>query len=815
MIRTTLAGLKAHKLRLLLTSVAITLGVGFIAGTFVLTDTIQAGFLQKVTADAGRVAVAVLPSQDGQLPEQVLEKVRGIEGVTGAQGLVRGSAPLLGADGKAVGDLPTSAVSVSDRTTITEGAAPSGDAEAIVDTNTARAQNFKVGDTVAVLDQKGAKHDFRLVGLFDVGLDQELGYTGAVGFTTATAQLMTGEKGYREIDVTGADPDALKRAIAAAVGGGYELKTGKELAAALSKSNGVELEFITLGLLIFGLIAMMVAALVIYNTFNILVAQRTKEMALLRCIGATRGQVFGSILLESVVVGLLSSVLGLATGYGLGAGAMALLRAFDAPLPTGLAATLAPRTIAIGLVVGLVVTVGAALLPARSATAVAPIAALRAQAEEQTFRAGLVRVLLAGLLLLAGIGATTMAVMMEPGSQAPLFIAMAGCSLVFLAVLVLGPVLVKPLSALVGWIPGRLFGVPGRLAVDNSGRNPRRAATTTIALTIGVTLMTLISVITASTRVSMAAKLDSQFPADYLITAQARDASIPRSIGEGLRGRPELDSVIQLRETSAMLGRNETMVGTFAGPAAIKSLGPGEVAVSASLAKEWGLRKGSPVELKTKRAGTVTLKVSQLLDSESLLPAVTVTARSYDEYFGRTPDSTVYVKIKDGVDPDRTRKMVEAATAAHPTVQVISSTDVRGQYDDTLDMTLMIVTGLLGLAILISLLGIANTLSLSVHERTRESALLRALGLTRAQLRRMLSVEALVLGLIGALVGVTLGIAFGWAAVRTMMDGATLMVPFAQIALFVALSGLAGVVAAVLPARKAARASIVGSLAAG
>ncbi|MFC7716361.1 FtsX-like permease family protein [Nonomuraea recticatena] len=228
-----------------------------------------------------------------------------------------------------------------------------------------------------------------------------------------------------------------------------------------------------------------------------------------------------------------------------------------------------------------------------------------------------------------------------------------------------------------------------------------------------------------------------------------------------------------------------------------------------------GPAQGLPVELKTKRAGTVTLKVSQLLDSESLLPAVTVTARSYDDYFGRTPDSTVYVKIKDGVDPDRTRKMVEAATAAHPTVQVISSTDVRGQYDDALDMTLMIVTGLLGLAILISLLGIANTLSLSVHERTRESALLRALGLTRAQLRRMLSVEALVLGLIGALVGVTLGIAFGWAAVRTMMDGATLVVPLAQVALFVALSGLAGVVAAVLPARKAARASIVGSLAAG
>ncbi|GAA2385185.1 ABC transporter permease [Nonomuraea africana] len=815
MIKTTLAGLRAHKLRLLLTSVAITLGVGFIAGTFVLTDTIQAGFLQKVTADAGKVAVAVLPAEGKRLPDEVLEKVRGLDGVTGAQGLVRGSAPLLGGDGKAVGDLPTSAISVSDRTTITEGTAPAGAAEAIVDTNTARAQGFTVGGTVTVLDHKGARHDFELVGLFDVGLDQELGYTGAVGFTAATAKLMTGEKGYREIDVAGADPAALKQSIATALGGGYEVKTGTELAEALSAANGVELEFITLGLLIFGLIAMLVAALVIYNTFNILVAQRTKEMALLRCIGATRGQVFGSILMESVVVGLLSSVLGLAVGYGLGAGAMALLGAFDAPLPTGLAATLAPRTIAIGLLIGLVVTVGAALLPARSATGVAPIAALRAQVEEQTFRTGLIRVLLAGFLFLAGIGATVSAVMMEPGDQLPLFIAMAGCSLVFLGVLVLGPVLVRPLSGLVGWVPGRLFGVPGKLAVDNSGRNPKRAATTTIALTVGVTLMTLISVLTASTRVSMAAKLDSQFPADYLIATQSRDATIPRSVGEALRAKPELESVLQLREANARIGRHETQVGTFTGPATIKSLGPGEVAVSETLAKEWGVREGSPVELRTKKAGTVTLKVSQLLDGESLLPSVTVAARSYDEYFGKTPDSMIYVKIKDGVDPDRTRKMVESATAAHPTVQVISSTDVRGQYDDALDMTLMIVTGLLGLAILISLLGIANTLSLSVHERTRESALLRALGLTRAQLRRMLSVEALVLGLIGALVGVTLGIAFGWAAVRTMMEGATLAVPFGQIALFVALSGLAGVLAAVLPARKAARASIVGSLAGG
>ncbi|MFD0479704.1 FtsX-like permease family protein [Nonomuraea thailandensis] len=233
-------------------------------------------------------------------------------------------------------------------------------------------------------------------------------------------------------------------------------------------------------------------------------------------------------------------------------------------------------------------------------------------------------------------------------------------------------------------------------------------------------------------------------------------------------------------------------------------------------AERLGAEVGDTVSMRTERAGTVSLKVVALLDSsESTLTPVTVAEQPFDSYFGAVPDSRVMVTIADGVSPDRARAVVDAAAEPYPNVQVSSSTEVRGQFDETLDMMLMIITGLLGLAILISLLGIANTLSLSVHERTRESALLRALGLTRPQLRRMLSVEALVLGLIGALVGVVLGVVFGWAAMRAMLSGALFSAPVAQIALFVVLSGLAGVLAAVLPARRAARASIVGSLATG
>lgn len=827
MLKTTLAGLRAHKLRLLLTSLAITLGVGFIAGTFVLTDTIDAGFSQRLTAEADKVAVAVTPKPDSEkkLPVATLEKIKAVPGVSDAQGLVRGSAPLLGKDGKAVGSMPTTAISVAtgalNRSTIVTGAAPTTADQAVIDKNTAKAEGFTVGDTVTVLDAKGAKHDFTLVGIIDTGVDQELGFTGAVGFTTETAQRMTGAKGFSEIDVAGSDPAALKSAVAAAVGSGFTVQTGDELASALATSAGVSTEFLKLGLLMFGLIAMMVAALVIYNTFNILVAQRTKEMALLRCIGATRRQVFGSIVLESVVVGVISSVLGLAAGWGLGAIAMAVLEAFDAPLPTGGAAMLSPQTIVIGLVLGLVVTVCAALLPARSATRVAPIAALRTQVDEQTFRTSVLRSIFAGLFLLAGLGATAFGLTMQPGSEAPLFAVMTGGALTFIAVLILGPVLVKPLSAFVGWLPGKLFGVPGRLAVDNSGRNPKRAATTTVALTIGVTLMTLISVITASVRVSVNAELDQQFPVDYMISAQSRDFLIPRSVAEELRTKPELGSVLQLRYYPTQIGKIRNRVGTFEGPlkpevvsGSMAGFGPGQVVLSNSDAKELGVELGGTVPVKTKKAGTQQLKVVAIVDGEtSPLPGITVAKEAFDDYFGKGDDGQLMVKMAEGADPIAARKVVDAATAAYPTVQVMSSTEVRSAFDESLDMMLMIITGLLGLAIVISLLGIANTLSLSVHERTRESALLRALGLTRPQLRRMLSIEALVLGLIGALVGVVLGISFGWAAMQTMLEDVSFQLPAAQVALFVVLSGVAGVLAAVLPARKAARASIVGSLA--
>jgi putative ABC transport system permease protein len=376
-------------------------------------------------------------------------------------------------------------------------------------------------------------------------------------------------------------------------------------------------------------------------------------------------------------------------------------------------------------------------------------------------------------------------------------------------------------------LPARLFGVPGRLAVDNSRRNPKRSATTTVALTVGVTLMTLIAVLTGTMRVTFTQQLDEQFPVDYMVQTQDRGSGLPRALAEDLRTRPELTSVVASRETSAKIGGKdeEYQVGAFTAGSdfrpkldagSIDVLKPGTAVVSDYVVKRLGVKVGDRIPVRTTEAGTVDLTIVGTFDSgESNLTGVTVPAEEFDRYFGPVDDSWVMINAKDGVSPEQARKAVDAAAQPYPTAKVASATELRGAFDETLDMMLMIITGLLGLAVLISLLGIANTLSLSVHERTRESALLRALGLTRPQLRRMLSVEALILGLIGALVGVVLGVTFGWAAGQTLAADVAFQLPVLQVLAFVALSGLAGVLAAVLPARRAARASIVGSLAAG
>ncbi|GLZ06353.1 ABC transporter substrate-binding protein [Actinomadura sp. NBRC 104412] len=832
MLRTTLAGLRAHKLRLLLTAVAITLGVGFIAGTFVLTDTLDRGIQRDFAQSAGKVDAAVLPpdenSEEG-LPASLLASVRAVPSVTDAQGILRGNAPLVGRDGKVVGDVPTLGESVTggrlQRHELDRGRVPSGPGEAVIDARLAKREGFAVGDTITVLDPGERPRRFALVGLIDLGLDADASNRGVVGFDPATAARMTGETTYREIDVVGATPAAVKRAV----GPAGEVLSGSALADRLAKTAGADTTVIRAGLLLFALVAMLVSAVVIYNTFAILVAQRTREMTLLRCVGATRRQIFGGVVLEAFVVGLVGSLLGLAAGLGLGAGTLLLLNSFESigpGIPVG-DVTLTPLAVVVGLAVGVIVTVLSALLPARAATRVAPVAALRSEPEPGSarFRLGWPRLVVA--LPPGGIGAAGAlygALSMDKGASAMYLVALSG-GLVFIAVVALMPALIRPLGRLVGAPPAWATGVPGRLAVENARRSPKRTATTTIALTIGVGLISLFAVIAASGKAQADQQLAEQFPVDFQIQPQLSTGSrMPHALAEALRTRPELSAVIEQRGINARVGDREARVITFTEGAlggvikpvfesgSVRALRSGTALVDAGTAKARGLRTGGTVTITPRRGPGARFTVAGIYESGTPFGGLVLTGADFDRTFEVADPSRIFVKADPSIPADRARIAVDDAARPYPTARVISQAELREEFIGAVDNILMIFGGLLGLAIVIALFGIANTLTLSVVERTRESALLRALGLTRRQLRRMLSVEAVVMAVIGALTGVVLGVAFGWAATRAMAESAVFALPFSQIAGFTALAGVAGVLAAVLPARRAARASIVQSL---
>ncbi|MBA9001493.1 ABC transporter permease [Thermomonospora cellulosilytica] len=836
MLRISLAGLRAHKVRLLMTGLAIVLGVGFIAGTFVLTDSMQAGIDEEFAGSASRVDVGVLPRKGRErLPASTVQAVRGVPGVTGVHGLIRGDAALIGKDGKAYGDMPTVGLSVTQgelqRYDITSGRAPGAPDEVVLDEKTAARNGFGVGATVTVLDGGGARHSFTVTGLADFGIDSEVSFRGAVGFTPETAARMTGEPDPVEIDIAGSgDPRALRDAVAAAVGGGHDVLDGGALSDRLATKAGADTTIIRTVLLLFAMVAMLVSALVIYNTFAILVAQRMREMALLRCVGATRRQIFTGVLAESAVVGLVASLAGLALGVALAGGLLALIGDRSGDIPGG-DLTLTPLAVAVGLGVGVVVTVLSALLPARSATRVAPVAALRTELEPGSarFRLGLPRWILTALLGAGGLGAAGLGALVLDKGPTAMFVVAGGGVLVFLAVIAVMPALVRPLSRVAGALPARLAGVPGRLAVANARRSPRRTATTTIALTIGVGLMSLFAVITAGGRATADAQLAEQFPVDFQLNGQFTTSDrawqlVPSEVAAGLRARPEVADVVELRIHRVRNDRGATRPVGAVTPSALgglinprvdggslDDLTSGTVAVRTDNARHQGYEVGDTVTIPT-RQGQTRLKVVALFADGTPLPPYVVPEQDFTRYFGPQGAEVVYLNVADGVDPDRALEVVEQVAAPYPTVKVTSATALKEQFNEAVDTMLMVVGGLLGLAVIIALFGIANTLSLSVVERTRESALLRALGVTRAQLRLMLSMEAVIMAVIGAVTGVVLGVAFGWAATESMADSAVAAVPYAQIAGLMALAAVAGLAASVLPARRAARTSVVESL---
>lgn len=899
MLRTTLAGLRLHKSRYVTTVLAIMLGVMFTTGTMVFADTLEAGYEKTVMGSATSVDAIAVPAEGGEeepapLAEEALTEIRALPQVAGADGLAEGQVVLLDSEGRASGFVPPAAVSFGEHTRFSaeEGDLPAGGDEIALAVSTAEQLGFGVGDTVTVLDPDQEKREFTLTGLVEFGADPRYSYSGVVVFDHATLGGMTAAEGYVEIDAVAAEGYTDRQvadAVAGVLGADAEVLTGEEFGVALAEESGADTAMLRVVLLLFSFIAMFVAGIVIYNTFAILIAQRQRELALLRCVGAKRSQVFRSMLAESLIVGLVASALGVLAGIGIGmAGA-----AFGGPLlgMDGAALTVTPLAVATGMVLGTVVTVFSALVPATRATRVAPLAALRTSATAAGLEKGTgwVRVVLGLLAFAASAALVAVSQLAGPNQLGPVIV--TGSALIaFLGVVVLGPLLVRGIVNVVG-LPLRRVGVPSMLAVDNSVRNPRRAATAMIALTVGATLITGYSVVSASTETTLTKMLDEQFPVDYQIMAQmgteavpaAEDApaegapaegtgeeaapaegapaegtpaegtaeeqpgtdpaataadseveglalpldpGIPAEVRDALGEQDELERVIADRNVYVELGGDQSMpVTTYINgrigvdltadtvEGDLTDLGPGRVVVSEGYAD--GARVGDTFTVPGLwGADDLELDIVAITENGGGLTGATVDPEDFAAAYPEVrEDRTLYVVADADAEADRVRDAVLSSVEDHPTLQVMSVAEMKEQFTGILDIAFYTVAAMLGLAIIIAVFGIANTMALSVLERTRESALLRALGLTKAQLRRMLSVEAVLLCLIGAGIGIVFGVLFGWAAADSVLPNMVFAVPSGQIAVFIAVSVLAGLVAAVLPARRAAGTSITGALA--
>ncbi|WP_067966681.1 ABC transporter permease [Nocardiopsis trehalosi] len=833
MLRTTLAGLRLHKGRLVTTALAIALGVMFVSGTLVFTDTLRAGFSAQVMGSADRLDAVVLPedgAEEGLAPD-TLDRVRDLPEVAAAGGVIRGDSPLLDAEGRAVGQVPTAGLSADEvtRFTAAEGALPEAADEVALATTVAETAGFGVGDTVTVLDSEGAEREFTVSGLVDFGVDQEIAFRGAVVYTPETAAEVTGSDRYSEIGVVGAEgvpAERVAEAVGAAVDGGRAM-TGAEFGAERAEQAGAQADVLATALLLFALISVFVAAIVIYNTFAILVAQRQREMALLRCVGALRGQVFRGVLLEAAVIGLMASAAGVLAGIGAGYAAAEFGGEALGSGSADLSLVVTPTAVAVGLAVGTGMAVLAALLPARRATRVPPLAALRTSAVAAGMEKGTgwIRAAAGAVLLAASAAITAFAVRGSVGEMALAVVSVAAM-LAFLGVVVIGPLLVRGAVAVLGTVLRRT-GVAGMLATDNARRSPKRAATAMIALTVGATLISGYSVVSATTEATMTDMLERQFPVDYGLMAQfgEDERGVPEEVAAALREDPAIATVMAERRDTARVAGADGPVPVVAYPGAevgvditsdvaagdLADIGPGRIAVTEGYAQGRGV--GDTLELETAEGARGYEIAAVVVDMQQLMGVTMDPADFADAYPDVRESSAVYVRGADDASPAQLRDAVYDAVAGHPTVQVQSMAEMRDQFDQILDTAFLTIAAMLGLAILIAVFGIANTMALSVLERTRESALLRALGLTGGQLRRMLALEAVLLCLTGALVGIGLGVVFGWAATEAALPSAIFTLPAARIAAFIAAAVLAGLLASALPARRAARTSISGTLA--
>jgi putative ABC transport system permease protein len=842
LLKVALKGLLARKLRTALTGFAVVIGVAFVAGTFVFTDTIDESFKDLFERTSKGVDVSVQSRQAIEedfatpepMPPDTLDRVRSVPGVEEAEGSVSLDGTLLDRDGEPILSQGPPTIIVSrdsdrfDPLTYEDGGPPESDDEVVLDKSTSDEYDFNVGDTVTVAARAPQK-DYTVSGVATLGDSENLAGSRLVVMTLPEAQRVLEEPGYHDISVAadgGTSPEELKAAIAQQLGDGFAVRTGEEQAEKNANDLSEALGFIRIALLVFAGVALLVGGFLIFNTFTVTVAQRTREFALLRTIGASRPQILRSVLAETVAIGLVASVLGIAAGLLLAPGLRALMSAFGLELgTTGL--VLAPRTIIAGLAVGVVATVVSGFVPARRATRVQPVEAMRESVTPGPGRLRRRRIVVAALVEAIGVAMLLYGLLGDPGSgNATASLLGLGSVFMIFGFALLAPTLVRPLSGWIGEPLERLQGLTGRLARENARRQPQRTAVTASALMIGLALVVFVTIFAAGLRASIDKGIDDQVTAAGIVTHEDGFSPLPQGLTERLQQVDGVSAVSPIRfETGRVVGESGNTPVTGVDPATIgdvldlewpegsdstlSGLGDGDIAISEDFADEQNLGVGDTLRMLTPRGNEVPYRVAGIYEvNVGLVGSVIATNASLERDWGAR-DIAFAMVAGDG-DPAAIRRAAEQALADFPTAKPQTIEEFKDEQNEQVNVLLGLVFALLSLSVIVALLGIVNTLALSVHERTRELGMLRAVGMSRRQVRRMVRGESVITAVIGALLGIVLGIAFAAIVSRPLADeGFVFELPVATLILVAILAALAGVLAAIPPARRASRVDVL------
>ena len=841
MLRAALRSVLARKVRLVLTGLSILLGVGFMAGTYVLTDTMTSAFNDLVETGTSEIDVLVRSSnaftaqtssleEREPMPESVLAAVEGVPGVARAVGDVLGYAQIVDpVTGKVIGTVgpPTAGSAWNELNGFTlkpGGSPPQGQDQVVIDASTAKTHHISIGDQVQILFE-GPPGEFEVVGIAGYGESDSLfGATWAL-FDLPTAQRVLGREGQLDsvsvVAEEGVSADELRRQIAEVLSEGVEAVTATTVTSESQDQINTGLGFLRTAFLVFAFVSLFVGAFIIFNTFAIIVAQRTRELALFRALGATGRQVMTSVVAEALIVGIVSSLLGVLAGIGIAIGLKGLLSTIGFDIPAS-GTVILPRTVIVSIVVGTIVTLFAAIVPARRAARVAPIEALR-EAQDRPGRSLRFR-LVAGAIVLA-LGLLPLAYGLFGASESALQLVGFGVAFTFLGIAMLTPMIARPVAAALG-APIRRTGVPGKLGRENAMRNPRRTAATASALMIGLGLVVFVAVFGASAKASVNATLERTLRTDFILTSptfsgfSTASAEAVRPV-DGVRTVSEIrQAEVHIKGTTAFVtGLDPTTfpivseVGVTGGSLADLA-DPNTIAVYEDVAADNGWGLGDEIRVEFPATGSVTATVAATYSENGLIGDYAVSLDIFSDNVEQNLDIFVLVKVDDGADVAAVRTGLDEALRPFPNVQVQDQTAFREQYATFLNQVLNLVTALLLLAVIIALFGVMNTLYLSIYERTRELGLLRAVGLTRRQTRSMVRWEAVIIAVMGALFGVVIGIAFGWALQQALASRgfSDLGIPGGQLVTYVVASALLGVFFAIFPARRAAKLNILDAI---